>query len=167
MRIPKSFKLFSTTINVLFDNGLEDCLDADWLKAIAGQALTAQGAESGTEMGLVIASLDRVQELNKAYLRKDEPTDVLAFGLLPEAAEEQPFALPPDGIKHLGEVIIAYPQAVKQAREHHHSLKREVAILIVHGILHLLGYDHDAPEPTRRMAAREAAMLDRVEERLE
>jgi probable rRNA maturation factor len=152
-------------INILFDNGLEECLDRGWIQGIAEQALSAQGAEPSVEMGLVIASRERVQELNKTYLGKDEPTDVLAFAMLPEpsAEQESSFATPPDGIKHLGEVIICYPQAVKQAGEHLHSIKKEMAILIIHGVLHLLGYDHGEPEPARQMAAREAAILKIVE----
>ena len=152
-------------INVLFDEGLEDCLDVGWVQNIARLVLTAQGAGSYTEVGLVIASQERVRQLNKAYLGRDEPTDVLAFAMLSESSTEgeQLFATPPDGIKHLGEVIISYPQAARQAEEHQHSIKKEVAILIVHGVLHLLGYDHDEPEPARQMAAREKAILNCVE----
>jgi len=70
---------------------------------------------------------------------------------------------PPDEIEHLGEVIISYPQAVIQAEEHHHSVKREIAILIIHGVLHLLGYEHDKPELERDMRAREAEILSYIE----
>ncbi len=151
-------------INVLFDKGLKDCLEVSWLKAIAEQVLVSERADPGVEMGLVIARQGRVKQLNKTYLGRDEPTDVLAFSMLEErdATRHQPFVTAPDGIAHLGEVIISYPQAVKQAGEHHHSVKREVAILIIHGILHLLGYDHDTLEPKRLMSAREAAILSSV-----
>jgi len=74
------------------------------------------------------------------------------------------FITPPDGVLHLGEVIIAYPQAVIQAEEHHHPVKREIAILIIHGVLHLLGYDHEEPEAERQMRAREAEILSGIEE---
>jgi probable rRNA maturation factor len=151
-------------INVLFDAGLENCLDAGWIQSIAEQALVAQGVGDDVEIGLVIASQQRVQELNKTYRGKDEPTDVLAFAAGEEAgAGLPPFVQPPDGILHLGEVVIGYPQAVKQAEEHMHSIVREVAILIIHGVLHLLGYEHDEPESACQMAAREAAILEIVE----
>ena len=115
-------------------------------------------------MGLVICRQKRVRQLNKTYLGEDEPTDVLAFAMLEQGATADllPFTTPPDGIAHLGEVIISYPQAVKQAEEHCHSVKREVATLIIHGVLHLLGYSHDTPEPKRKMSAREAAILNSV-----
>ena len=73
----------------------------------------------------------------------------------------------PDGILHLGEVIISYPQAVTQAEEHQHSVKREIAVLIIHGILHLLGYEHDKPELRQQMIAREKEILSYIEGRLE
>jgi probable rRNA maturation factor len=151
-------------IDVLFDEGFEDCLDAGWIRSIAEQALVTQGIGGGVEMGLVIASQQRVKELNKTYRGKDEPTDVLAFATREEdGADLPPFVQPPDGVLHLGEVIIGYPQAVKQAEEHMHSIKREIAILVIHGVLHLLGYEHDEPEPARKMAAREAEVLKIVE----
>jgi len=60
-------------------------------------------------------------------------------------------------------VIISYPQAVMQAEEHQHSVKREIAILIIHGVLHLLGYEHDKPGLKRLMSAREKEILSRIE----
>jgi probable rRNA maturation factor len=60
-------------------------------------------------------------------------------------------------------VIISYPQAVLQAGEHHHPVKKELAILIIHGILHLLGYDHEEPEDKRQMRARETEILNLIE----
>ncbi|GAI01759.1 unnamed protein product, partial [marine sediment metagenome] len=94
----------------------------------------------------------------------DEPTDVLAFSAREEIdAELPPFVQPPDGALHLGEVIISYPQAVTQAKEHRHSVKREIAILIIHGVLHLLGYEHDKPELERQMKTREQEILSCIE----
>jgi probable rRNA maturation factor len=61
-------------------------------------------------------------------------------------------------------VIISYPQAVIQAAERRHPVRKEIAILIIHGILHLLGYDHDLPEPEQRMKTREAEILKIIEE---
>ena len=114
----------------------------------------------------VVQGLGLLQELNLKYLGRDEPTDVIAFPMLaqPPAEELPPFVRPPDGVAHLGEVIISYPQAVIQAEEHRQSVKRELALLIIHGILHLLGYDHEDPTPERRMRAREAEILAGIRE---
>jgi len=149
-------------INVLIDEDLEGCLEVSWLQSVAEQVVVAQDAGSAVELGLVITGQDRVQQLNRRYLGRDEPTDVLAFSMLPEA-DRPPFVTPPDGVLHLGEVIISYPQAVTQAEEHQHSVKREIAILIIHGVLHLLGYEHDKPELEREMRAREKEILSRIE----
>jgi probable rRNA maturation factor len=154
-------------ISVLIEAGFEGCLEAGWLQSVAEHVLVAQGTGSGAELSLVIAGQERVQQLNRSYRGKDEPTDVLAFSMLPgkemSGTESPPFVAPPDGVLHLGEVIISYPQALIQAEEHHHSLKREVAILIIHGVLHLLGYEHDKPELERQMRAREAEVLNSIE----
>lgn len=156
-------------INVLIEEGFEENLGASWLQGIAGQVLVTQDIGSGLELGLVITGQERVRQLNRSYLGNDEPTDVLSFPMLTEplaggeSEASSPFVQPPDGVLHLGEVIVSYPQAVIQAREHRHSVKREIAILIIHGVLHLLGYDHDKPEPERRMKTRETEILSCIE----
>ena len=152
-------------INILIDEDLEGCPETGWLESLAEKILVAQGADFKAELDLVIVGQERIRQLNLSYLGEDEPTDVLAFAMLPEPprGDLAPFVTPPDGIKHLGEVIISYPQAVSQAAEHRHSVAREIAILIIHGILNLLGYDHDKPELEHRMRAREAEVLSDIE----
>jgi len=98
-------------INVLIDEDLKESPEMSWLQSVAEQVLIAQEASSDVELSLVITSQERVQQLNRDYLSKDEPTDVLAFSMLPElpAGGElgvPPFVTPPDGVLHLGEVII-------------------------------------------------------------
>jgi len=151
-------------INVLIDEDLDGNLEESWLQSIAEQVLIIQGISPSAELGLVIASQERVQQLNRNYLGRDEPTDVLAFSTREEIGVDlPPFVQPPDEVLHLGEVIISYPQAVIQAEEHQHSIKREIAILIIHGVLHLLEYEHDKPELRRQMRAREAEILSYIE----
>jgi rRNA maturation RNase YbeY len=79
----------------------------------------------------------------------------------PDTSQESElsFVYPPDGIRHLGEVVISYPQAVKQAQERGHGVAQELTLLIVHGILHLLGYDDELPEMEKQMKARENEIL--------
>lgn len=156
-------------INVLIEEGLEGYLEVSWLQSLAEQVLVAQDADSRLELGLVITNQERVQQLNRSYLGNDEPTDVLAFSMLPEplatgeSEASSPFVQPPNGMLHLGEVIISYPQAVIQAEEHQHSIKKEIAILIIHGVLHLLGFEHDKPELERQMKSREEEILSGIE----
>ena len=74
--------------------------------------------------------------------------------------DSPPFIHPPDGVRHLGEVLISYPQAVAQAKEQGHSPERELALLVIHGILHLLGYDHEEPEQEEKMKQKEKELLE-------
>jgi probable rRNA maturation factor len=152
-------------IDVLIDDGVIVPFGAEWLRGIAGRVLTGENAGSNAELSLVITGQDRIQQLNRDYRDKDEPTDVLAFAATGEGgAELPPFVSPPDGVRHLGEVVISYPQAVMQAAEHQHPVEREIAILVIHGVLHLLGYEHDVPERESRMRAREAEILSSIGE---
>ena len=155
-------------INVLIDEGLEGSLDVAWLESVAAEVLLAENTDPGSELGLVITGQEKIRELNLVHLGEDEPTDVLSFPMLPESGDEEDsgtFIVPPDGMSHLGEVIISCPQAIIQAEERGHSVQKEVATLIIHGVLHLLGYDHDEPEREGRMQARESEILARVEEK--
>jgi probable rRNA maturation factor len=95
-----------------------------------------------------------VRELNRHYAGEDSATDVLSFSL----QEGEEFAWP-DGVQRLGEVIISLPTAERQAQEGGLPLEQEVAHLLVHGLLHLLGYDHREPAEERRMRQREDALL--------
>ena len=157
-------------INVLVDPAFEKDIEVSWLQSIDRQVLEAQGNDANAELGLVITDQQRIQELNRDYLGRDEPTDVLAFHMLPGAEEgepeDPPFIAPPDGMLHLGEVIISYPQAAIQAEEHQHPVRKEIAILTIHGVLHLLGYDHAVPEQQRQMSAEEAAILNSVQDEI-
>ena len=155
-------------IGVQIDGGFQGCVEESWLRRVALQALVAEDVASSVELGLVIADEETVRRLNLDFRGQDESTDVLAFSLLPEPFEGEgvPFAAPPDGVLHLGEVIVSYPQAVRQAMEHQHPVEREVALLIIHGVLHLLGYDHDEPDQETRMRAREEKILKELEKDL-
>jgi probable rRNA maturation factor len=155
-------------INILIDKELKGRLEASWLQKIVEQVLVAQGAGTNVELGLLITTEERVKQLNRDYRGRDEPTDVLAFSAREEVgAELPPFVTPPDGVLHLGEVIISYPQAVIQAEEHRHSIKKELAILIIHGVFHLLGYKDDTPEAEFVMRVREAMVLSHIGEGLD
>ncbi|MDO8687371.1 MAG: rRNA maturation RNase YbeY [Dehalococcoidales bacterium] len=155
-------------ISVLIDTDLKGCPEAGWLESLAERVLIAQGVDSKAELSLAIVGQEKIHQLNLRYLGNDEPTDVLSFSMLPEPSGGiTPFVTPPDGIKHLGEVIISYPQAVIQAAEHQHSVQREIATLFIHGALHIVGFDHDEPERERQMRARETEILSHIEGELE
>jgi len=132
-----------------------------WVKKIVRQVLKAEEVAHPYEVSMVFTDSETVQQLNRDYRGMDEPTDVLAFYMLPQGEGNDSFGLPPDEVTRLGEVIISYPQAMEQAREQGHSPERELALLIVHGILHLLGYDHEKPEEEDEMRKREKELLEK------
>ena len=132
-------------------------LDETWLRKVARTVLAGEGVPAA-ELDVLVTDDATVQELNRTYAGEDEPTDVLSFSL----QEGEQMVAAPDGLLHLGEVIISYPTAERQARERGHPVQREVAHLLIHGVLHLLGYDHALPEEERLMQARENLYLGRA-----
>jgi probable rRNA maturation factor len=151
----------SEEIEIFVEGEFRGAVDGGWVKKIVRQVLKAEEVAPPYEVSLVFTDSETVQRLNRDYRGVDEPTDVLAFYMLPQKGADSSFALPPDGVTRLGEVIISYPQAVAQAKEQGHSPERELALLIVHGILHLLGYDHEEPEEESKMRERERELLER------
>jgi probable rRNA maturation factor len=150
-------------INVIIEGEFPGCPDASWVQGVVAQVLRVQDIGGDAEIGLVITGQEKVRELNRTYRGKDRPTDVLAF-YMTGAGE---FVPPPDGVKHLGEVVISYPQAALQAREQGHSVEKELRILIIHGVLHLLGYDHEETRQKKEMSACEQAILSEIESKQE
>ena len=148
-------------IDIHVEEEFQEEVDEGWARRIAQTVLKAEGVAPPYEMSLVFTDSETVKQLNRDYRGVDESTDVLAFYMLPQKEVDGSFALPPDGVTRLGEVIISYPQAVEQAREQGHSTEKELALLVIHGILHLLGYDHEEPEEEAKMRTREKELLAR------
>ena len=105
--------------------------------------LRAKGVSSG-ELSIVLTNDRQIQKLNKIYRKKDRPTDVLSFSM--HEGEGGSFAG-----DLLGDVVIAIPTARRQSMEKGVTLLDEVTELLAHGLLHLLGWDHDTPSKDRRM----------------
>jgi probable rRNA maturation factor len=155
-------------INILIEEDLEIAVDVEWLQKIVETTLAAENAPSNIEISLVITGQERIQELNREYRGQDRPTDVLSFSMTEQKVDEDmvPFLGPPDGMLHLGEVIISYPQALIQAEEGNRSIRKEMAVLAVHGVLHILGYDHEKSELEPAMKAREGEILAQLEKEI-
>jgi probable rRNA maturation factor len=144
------------TIDIRVDSGYRRLLKARRLRQIAAAVLAAEGVGPGAKLSLILTSDDTVKELNRKYRGQDKTTDVLAFPLGEDSAD---FVSPPRAAAHLGEVIISYPQASRQAKEAGYTQEKELALLIIHGVLHILGYDHQRTAQAQRMRAREQAIL--------
>jgi probable rRNA maturation factor len=124
-------------ILVYVGEGFNLDVDLQFVRRVAEKVFYELGVE-GAEVSLTIGGDELMRELNLKYRSVPDTTDVLSFPF----CEGENFISPPDGVIYLGEVIISYPQAKKQAQEYRHSFQRELSLLIVHGVLHLLGYDH-------------------------
>lgn len=124
--------------------------------AVLKKAADVYGLAADNEVSLVFCDDAYIQALNRDYRGKDQPTDVLSFAL---NEGEEPVIV--DGPAHtlLGDIIISLETAARQAEEYNHSLEREVAYLTVHGMLHLLGYDHMSDEDKAEMRTEEEHVL--------
>jgi len=131
----------------------ERFVEVEDLRRIAASVLAAENVPAA-ELGVLVTDDDAVRRLNAEYAGEDASTDVLAFSL----REGEEF-VSPDGVMRLGEVIISYPTASRQAAEAGRLVDEEIVHLLVHGILHLLGYDHAEAEEARRMRQRESELL--------
>jgi len=110
-----------------------------------------------TEVDITIVDDEEIHQLNRDYRNVDRPTDVLSFAL-DEDDEDEPELL--EGQLHLlGDIIISAETATRQAEEFGHGLEREIVYLAVHGLLHLLGYDHMVEEDKVVMRAKEEEAL--------
>ena len=119
----------------------------------AGRVLAAAG-ETGSELSIELVGDRRMRRLNHVYRKKDRTTDVLAF---PMRESKSPCTA------LLGDIVISIPTARRQAREAGRSLDDELAVLLVHGVLHLCGYDHERNErEAARMRRKERAVLRSV-----
>jgi probable rRNA maturation factor len=126
---------------------------ADWLANVVRLALEMEKA-GACQVGLVITGDEQIRDLNREFAGEDHATDVLSFSL----REGEAF-VSPDDADRLGEVVVSYETAKRQAEEAGHDVDEEIAHLLVHGVLHLLGYDHAEPEDEARMRAREHRVL--------
>ena len=105
-----------------------------------------------TEISVLLVDNATIQELNRDYREKDVPTDVLSFPLEEElAGEVEPEIIGGPAARMLGDIVISVEKAVTQAAEYGHSVERELAFLLVHGLLHLLGHDHDKNEAAKKL----------------
>jgi probable rRNA maturation factor len=137
------------------DDVFTELVDQDNLRAVIAHLLTHVGLPTA-EVTLVITDDAAVQMLNRDYRSVDAPTDVLSFAAQEEADDAPELVdLPPELAaelaNYLGDVIIAYPYATRQAAHYQNSVAAELRLLAVHGVLHLLGYDHATPDEEAAM----------------
>jgi len=125
-------------------------LNLEYWENFVSQILELLKLDDDNEISITFTNNEEIHKLNKEYRRVNSPTDVLSFPFNNE------LKLP---IHILGDIIISIEKAEEQAKEFGHSIDREIAFLIVHGILHLLGYDHKKPEQEEKMISKQKELL--------
>ena len=139
------------TVFLDFVDFYADLLNHSQIENCVLTTLEFQGVSTDTDLSILVGNDSRIQQLNQEFMGIDAPTDVLAF---PAGHLD-----PDTGRVYLGDVIISFPQAKNQADQAGHSLAAEINLLVVHGVLHLLGYDHDEPEGKAKMWSAQTQIL--------
>jgi len=147
-------------------------IDLSRWQTLALAVLAAEGVRGAAEMTIVFVDEQSIRELNQHYMGQDKPTDVLAFPIDaidatqtpgPGALTKSPARDAPDIAELpllLGDVVICPSVAQAQCATHAGTIDDEVALLVVHGMLHILGLDHDTAQATTTMRRRELALLE-------
>ncbi|MCL5292207.1 MAG: rRNA maturation RNase YbeY [Actinobacteria bacterium] len=140
---------------ILLSNEQDIPVDEDLIRRVAEHALELEGASMEAELSVAFVGVDEMRRLNEEYRGVPEPTDVLSFAMEDEVLTGRDFEEP----RLIGDVVISPLIARLTAQEMGHSLEAEIGLLLVHGILHLLGYNHEKPEEAQQMEARERELL--------
>ena len=144
---------FLDEVNELSDQEINE------VEKLLNYAASQENVQEGSELSVTFVSNDRIQEINREYRDKDRPTDVISFAL-EEMGEGELEIFGEDIPRILGDIIISIPKAREQAEEYNHSFMRELGFLAVHGLLHLLGYDHMNEQDEKQMFDRQKEILD-------
>ncbi|EOP67008.1 rRNA maturation factor [Bacillus cereus VDM006] len=123
------------------------------------QAARMENVEDGTELSVTFVDNERIQEINRDYRDKDQPTDVISFAM-EDMGEGEMEIVGAEMPRMLGDLIISIPRAKEQAEEYGHSFDRELGFLALHGFLHLLGYDHMTDEDEKEMFGKQKEILE-------
>jgi probable rRNA maturation factor len=142
------------TVLLDFPNNSTKHIDQAQIARTILATLDHQGISTKSDLTVVIADDARLHQLNRDFLGIDAPTDVLSF---PAGHID-----PDTNQSYLGDVIISYPAASRQANQAGHSISNEINLLVVHGVLHLLGHDHLKPEETSEMWSAQSKILESI-----
>ncbi len=138
-------------IDVFIHPDNSSLVSQEWVEKLADLTLKQLYGDEEVELSIALEQDDVVKDLNLKYRSVDATTDVLSF--------EGNYPNPETGLIHIGDIIISVPQAQKQAITAGHSLNQELALLIVHGVLHLDGYDHTEVEDEKVMWEKQGSIL--------
>jgi probable rRNA maturation factor len=133
-------------------------IDGNFLKKIAKKVLEGENKKEA-QISLALVGQERMRKLNKRYLKKNRVTDVLAFG------KNQKFPIVPENKLWLGEIVICPREVKKNAKKFGQSFKKELSLCLIHGILHLLGYNHEiSKEKAKKMQQKQNYYLEKCQD---
>ena len=138
-------------INLFVKRTYQKSIDQKFLSRVAEKIITLVELNEDVEVSIRIESDEVLHQLNHQYRGLDQPTDVLSF--------ESGMIDPETGMTSLGDILISYPTAEKQALEAGHPVENEIILLILHGILHLSGYDHSTQKEKDQMWQKQQSIL--------
>lgn len=138
----------------IFNETQEKVENLEVLEPLLTYALEVENVDN-LEFNVIIINNEEIHKINKEYRRIDRPTDVISFAL-----EDYKDIKYENDYRVLGDIYISIDKVKEQAKEYGHSEKRELAFLAVHGLLHLLGYDHMEKEDEKVMFSRQELILD-------
>jgi probable rRNA maturation factor len=154
-------------IDVHIDDSYAGRVSEETVRRVAESAIQRELLSGPDRVSITVTGDDEVRALNVRFRGLDEPTDVLSFGKdgarrgrIPEDGDG--FVLPPDEAPSMGELVIAFGQASRQAEQAGRTVEQEVALLTAHGVLHLLGFDHADPGEEAEMFSKTDAILEQA-----
>ena len=133
------------------------------LVSAAQSALKVANVKAKVELAVSVIGDRKMRNLNREYRGIDEPTDVLAFSYSLQTGKPHEFVTPPSPYLNLGDVIISYPQLINRAVKEETMVDEMAQLLVVHGVLHLLGYEHEKPADAQAMEELEDKALASVQ----
>ncbi len=152
----------ASSIDITIEPGCAALADADDLRTLVAYTLAAEGVDGPAALGVILVDDATIHDLNRRFLGHDEPTDVITFALGGDAGDGG-FVVPDGagdgGGRGLGEIYVSCERAAAQSGEWGSSPEREVRFLVIHGVLHLLGWDDAGAEARGRMLDRQEAIL--------
>ncbi|MBN1375533.1 MAG: rRNA maturation RNase YbeY [Dehalococcoidia bacterium] len=152
-------------VNIRIKRGLGFPYKIAEIRKVVEKTLLISRKHTPVQVDCLITDNPAIHRLNKRYRGMDSPTDVLSFNFTESKQDGKSIDFPiiPDYIVTLGQIIISYPKAVEQAAQHGNNIRQELQLLLVHGTLHLLGYDHMKGEEARKMRAQEKRVIKSIE----
>lgn len=160
------------TINIEYETTIKitpDIPEEDIIRSVIEEAVNFEKCPYETEVNIILTDSASIREINKEYRDIDAPTDVLSFPMVSydapadfgiiEDSNAEDFFEPDTGELILGDIIISVERVMEQAAEYGHSVKRELAFLVAHSMLHLFGYDHITEEDAGIMEERQEKIL--------